>query len=115
MTGGSDSFWVIKRCLVYLWYAIWCIIGIGLLMRKCDKMMLGFEFFTQILQGSCRNAIKRLVFMYCEAMSIFFGFEIVLNLVYFWLSIFWGLKCLKFSIFWVFQKYTVSDPSITYQ
>ena len=48
----------------------------------------------EVGRAAAENAIKPLVFMYHEAMSIFLGRKNVLNLVY----------------YWGFQEYTVSDP-----
>ena len=63
-------------------------------MRKFDKVSARLSFSQKYCSAVAENAIKPLVFMYREAMSIFLGSKNVLILVY----------------FWVFQKYTVSDP-----
>ena len=57
------------------------------------------SFTARYCKAVAENAIKPLIFMYHEAMSIFLGSTNVLKLVY----------------FWVFQKYTLSDPPVTYQ
>ena len=53
-------------------------------MRKFDKMSARLCFSSNYCRALAENAIKRLVFMHHEAMSIFLGSENVLNLVYFW-------------------------------
>ena len=94
--GGQKFFGFVKRCLVKrcLGYAIWCIIGIflGLLMRKFDKMSAWLTFSPKYCRILAENAIKPLIFMYHEAMSIFLGSKNVLNSVYFGLSMFSGSK-----------------------
>ena len=57
-------------------------------------MSAKLSFSPKYCRTVAENAIKPLVFMYHEAMSIFLGYKNVLNLVY----------------VWVFQKYNVSDP-----
>ena len=77
-------------------------------MRKFDKVSARLSFSPKYRRAVAENAIKPLIFMYLEA--IFLGSTNVLISVYFW-----GLKFPKFSIFWVFQKFTVSDPPVTHQ
>ena len=67
-------------------------------MRKFDKVSAGLSFSPKYFRAVAENAIKSLVFMYHEAMSIFLGSKNFLNLVY----------------LWVFQKHTVSaHPTYT--
>ena len=63
-------------------------------MTKFDKVNARLSFSSKYRRVVAGNAIKPLVFRYHEAMSIFLGSKNALNSVY----------------FWVFQKYTVSDP-----
>ena len=65
---------------------IWSIIGIflGLLMRKFDKVSARLSFSPKYRRAVAENAIKPLIFMYNEAMSIFLGSTNVLISVYFW-------------------------------
>ena len=53
-------------------------------MRKFDKMSARLSFSPKYCRSLSENAIKPLVFMYHEAMSIFLGSENFLNLVCFW-------------------------------
>ena len=68
-------------------------------MRKLDKMSARPSFSPKHCRAVAENAIKPLIFMYHEAMSIFLGSTNVLISVYFW-----GLKCPKFSMFLGFSK-----------
>ena len=81
-------FWVCKTLSSMAVYFL------GLLMRKYDKVSARLRFSPKYLREVAENSIKPL-----EAMSIFLGSKIVLNLVYFW-----GLRCPKFSIFLGFSK-----------
>ena len=63
-------------------------------MRIFDKMSARLSFQPKYCRADAEKAMKHLLFMYHEAMSIFLGSKDVLNLAY----------------FWVFQNYTVSDP-----
>ena len=79
---GFDIFWSVKRCL-FLWVRclvvnryIW-----GLLMRKFDKVNARLSFSPKYCRVDAKKAIKQLVFMSHEAMSIFWGSKNVLNLV----------------------------------
>ena len=63
-------------------------------MRNFDKVSARLSFSPEHCRAVAENAIKPLIFMYHEAMSIFLGSRNVLNLVY----------------FLVFQKYSVSCP-----
>ena len=63
-------------------------------MSKFENVSPRLSFSPKYCRAVTENAIKPLVIMYLEAMSIFLGSKYVLNLVY----------------FWVFQKSTVSDP-----
>ena len=58
-----------------LGYAFLCIIGIffGLLMRKFDEVSARLSFSPKYCRAVAENAIKPLVFMYYEAISIFLG------------------------------------------
>ena len=53
-------------------------------MRKFDKMSARLSLSPKYCRSLAENAIKPLIFMYHEAMSIFLGSENVLNSVYFW-------------------------------
>ena len=53
-------------------------------MRKFDKMSARLSLSPKYRRAVAENAIKPLIFMYHEAMSIFLGSENVLNSVYFW-------------------------------
>ena len=57
-------------------------------MRKLEKV----SFSPKYGRAVAENAIKPLIFMYHEAVSIFFGSTNVLISVYFWVSIFLGSK-----------------------
>ena len=56
-------------------------------MRKFDKVSAGLSFSPRYCRADAEKAIIYLVFIYREAMSIF-----------------WGQKCPKFSIFLGFSK-----------
>ena len=51
-------------------------------MRKFDKMSARLSFSPNYCRAVAENAIKSLVLMYHEAMSIFLGSKNVPNLVY---------------------------------
>ena len=55
-------------------------------MRKFDKVSARLSFSPKYCRAIPENAIKRLIFMYHEAMSIFLGFTNVLISVYFWVE-----------------------------
>ena len=61
-------------------------------MRKFDKVSARLSFSPKYRRAVAENAIKPLIFMYLEAMSIFLGSKNVLISVYFGLSIFLGSK-----------------------
>ena len=61
-------------------------------MRKFDKVSARLNFSPRCCRAVAKNAIKPLVFMYCEPMSIFLGSKNVLNLVYF--GFFKNILCL---------------------
>ena len=79
-------------------------IFLGLLMRKFDKVSARPSFSPKYCRAVAKNAIKPLIFMYHETMSIFLGSTSVLISVYFWVEYIFGFKMS------VFQKHTVSDP-----
>ena len=64
---------------------IWSIIGIflGLLMRKLKKVSARLSFSPKYRRAVAENAIKPLIFMYHEAVSLFLGSKNVLISVYF--------------------------------
>ena len=72
---------------------------LGLLMRKFVKMSAKLSYSQKYRTAVAQNAINSVVFMYHKAMNIFLGSKTFLNLVYFWL----------------FQKYIVFKPRVTYQ
>ena len=105
--GGQTFFRFVKCCLVYLWVRDF----------EHNRYIFGVENLTRLgfspkyCRAVAESAIKHLIFMYYEAMSIFLGSTNVLISVYFGLSIFLGSKnFLNLVYFWVFQKYPVSDP-----
>ena len=55
-------------------------------MRKFDKVSAWLSFSPKHCRVVAENAIKTLVFMYHEAISISLGSKNVLNLVYFWVE-----------------------------
>ena len=69
---------------------MWFIIGIflGLLMIKLDKVSAKLSSSPNHCGTVAEEAMKHLVFMYHEAMSISLGSKNVLTLVFFGLSIF---------------------------
>ena len=67
---------------------------LGVTDEKFDRLSARLSFSLKYCRAVAENYIKSLVFMYHEAMSIFWGPENVLDLVY----------------FWIFQKYTMSAP-----
>ena len=71
---GQTFFGFVKLCLVSLWVH-WCIISIflGLLMRKFDKVSARLSFLPKYFRAVAENAMKPLIFMYHETMSIFLG------------------------------------------
>ena len=71
--GGADIFWVCEMfSSIPFGYAIWCIIGIflGLLIRKSEKVSARLSFSPKYCKAVAENAIKPLIFIYHEAMSI---------------------------------------------
>ena len=80
-------------------------------MRKLEKVSARLSFSPKYRRAVAKNATKPLIFMYHEAVSIFLGSTNVLISVYFWDEYIFGVKnFLNLVYFWVFQKYTVSDP-----
>ena len=61
-------------------------------MRRFDKVSAMLSFSPKYRRAVAENAIKPLIFMYLEAMSIFLGSTNVLISVFFGLSIFLGSK-----------------------
>ena len=57
---------------------------LGLLMRKFDKVSARLSFSPNYCRAVAETAIKHLVFMCHEAMSVFWVLKKVPNLVYFW-------------------------------
>ena len=53
-------------------------------MRKFDEVSARLSFSPKYCRAVAENAIKPLIFMYLEAMSIFLGSTNVLISVYFW-------------------------------
>ena len=53
-------------------------------MRKFDKVSARLSFSPKYRRAVAENAIKPLIFMYNEAMSIFLGSTNVLISEYFW-------------------------------
>ena len=51
-------------------------------MRKFDEVSAGLSFSLKYYRAVAENAIKPLVFMYHEAMSILLGSKNVLNLAW---------------------------------
>ena len=60
-------------------------------MRKFGMLSARLSFAPKHCRLVAGNAIKPLVFMYCEAMSISLGSKNVLNLVRFWVEYVFGL------------------------
>ena len=61
-------------------------------MRKFDKVSAGLSFSPKYRRAVvAENAIKPLIFMYLEAMSIFLGSTNVLISVYFWAEYIFGV------------------------
>ena len=60
-------------------------------MRKFDKVSARLSFSSKHCRAVAENAIKPLVFIYHEAMSIFLGSKYVLDLVYFWVEYIFGV------------------------
>ena len=58
-------------------------------MRKSDKTRLSFS--PKYCRTVAENAIKPLVFMYHEAISIFLGSKDILHLVNFWVEYIFGV------------------------
>ena len=75
-------------------------------MRKLDKVSARLSFSPKYCRAVAKDAIKPLVVMYHEAVSIIsWGSKNVLNLVYFLVGVyFWGPKCPKYRIFLGFSK-----------
>ena len=55
-------------------------------MRKFDKVSARLSFSPKYCGAVDKNAIKPLIFMYHEAMSIYFGSTNVLISIYFWVE-----------------------------
>ena len=60
-------------------------------MRKFDKMSARLSFSPKYYRTIAENAIKHLVFVHHEVLSIFLGPKNVLNLVYFWVEYIFGV------------------------
>ena len=60
-------------------------------MRKFDKVSARLSFSPKYRRAVAKNAIKPLIFMYLEAMSIFLGSTNVLISVYFWAEYIFGV------------------------
>ena len=60
-------------------------------MRKFDKVRARLSFSPKYRRAVAENAIKPLMFMYNEAMSIFLGSTNVLISVYFWAEYIFGV------------------------
>ena len=60
-------------------------------MRKFDKVSARLSFSQIYRKAVAENAIKPLIFMYLEAMSIFLGCTNVLISVYFWAEYIFGV------------------------
>ena len=89
---------------------IWSIIGIflGSLMRKFDKVSARVRSSPKYCRAVTENAIKPLIFMYHEAMSIFLGSTNVLISVYFWIEYIFGVyNVLNLAYFGVFKIYYI--------
>ena len=86
MKGGQTFFGFVKRYLAYLWvcYLVHNRHIFGVAEEQYDKVSATLTFHKNIEGQLPQNAIKRLVFMYHKARSIFLGSKNVLNLVYFW-------------------------------
>ena len=61
-------------------------------MRTFDKVGARLSFSSNYCRAVTENAIKPLIFMYLEAMSIFLGSTNVLISVYFWAEYIFGLS-----------------------
>ena len=91
-------------------------IFLGLLMRKLERVSARPSFSPKYRRALAENAIKPLIFMYLEAVSIFLGSTNVLISIYFWAEYVFGVEnFLDLVYLWVFQKYTVSDPPVKYK
>ena len=91
---GQTFFGFVKRCLVYLWVRALehnQYVFLGLLMRKLEKVSARLSFSPKYRRAVAENAIKPLIFMYHEAVSIFLGSTNVLSLVYFWAEYIFGV------------------------
>ena len=60
-------------------------------MRKFDKVSASLSFSPKYCTAVAENAIKPLIFIYHEAMSIFLGSTNVLISVYFWVEYVFGV------------------------
>ena len=60
-------------------------------MRKFDQVSARLRFSPKYLRAVAENAIKPLIFMYLEAMSILLGSTNVLISVYFWAEYIFGV------------------------
>ena len=60
-------------------------------MRKFVKVSARLGFSLKHCRAVAENAIKPLIFMYHEAMSIFLESRNVLNSIYFWAEYIFGL------------------------
>ena len=60
-------------------------------MRKLEKVSARLSFSPKYRRAVAENAIKPLIFMYHEAMSIFLGSTNVLIKVYFWAEYIFGV------------------------
>ena len=91
--GGSDIFWVCKTLSSIPLGTRFGIIGIflGLLMRKFDKVSARVSFSPKHCRAVAENAIKPLIFMYLEGISIFLRSTNVLISVYFWAEYIFGV------------------------
>ena len=60
-------------------------------MRKLEKVSARLSFSPKYRRAVAENAIKPLIFMYHEAVSIFLGSTNVLISVYFWAEYIFGV------------------------
>ena len=60
-------------------------------MRKLEKVSARLSFSPKYRRAVAENAIKPLIFMYLEAVSIFLGSAKVLISVYFWAEYIFGV------------------------
>ena len=86
LTAGDEGhihFKFAKRCPVYLWVHYWCIISIffEFLIRNFHNVSAGVNFSPKYCSKFVEKAMKPLVFMYHEAMSISLGSKNFLKLV----------------------------------